>query len=326
MTDLELDVDTGPTLDSGLDLGVGAVLIVTPHSSGHVPQDLLAAMLGAARDDLAARERLLRRIYLQGDPHTDVIFDVPGATALHAWASRFVVDVNRPRDKKGPNGVVKLTDFDSAPFYQPDSTPTEADIEERLRRYWDPFHAAIDRLIEEQAIELLLDGHSMSGTGPLLGPDSGAKRPAITLMTGGGADGEPRGAESPSLAPSLEPSLAPALARELRVLAEQALAAVIDEARAEVEPVVALNRPWSVDELSYQHGPPAGVPAFGLEINRDLYLDEASGQPYQERVRALRAGIISFVSAALAATRRHAATQNASGRNAPRRNAPGGAV
>lgn len=277
---------------------LAAVLIVTPHSSGHVPQDVLASMLGAARDDLGSRERLLRRLFLQGDPHTDVLYDVDGATTVHAWASRFVVDVNRPRDLGGPNGVVKLTDFDLSAIYPDGFEPSEADIEERLRRYWDPFHAAIARLLGERRIELLLDGHSMSGTGPSLGPDTGSARPAVTLMTGGDADGEPLGDRPPSLAPEL--------AREFRDLVTRALGPVLDEARDVVPPLVALNSPWNADGLSYLHGPPNGIPAFGLELNRLLFMNEATGEAMPDRVRALRSGMSDFVAAALDATRRHA--------------------
>ena len=271
------------------------VLIVTPHSSGHVPQNVLATMLGEAHDDLAAREQLLRRINLQGDPYTDVLFDVPDTTSVHAWASRFVVDANRLRDRGGPNGVVKVTDFDSVPLYPAGAEPDEADIEERLARYWDPFHATIKRLLGERRIELLLDGHSMSGTGPSIGPDHGAPRPAITLMTGGDEDGEPRSGRPPSLPP--------ALAREFRDLVAKALEPVL-AAQDVVPHEVALNSPWSADELSYMHGPPAGIPAFGLEINRLLFMNEETGEALPERVRALRAGMSEFVAAALEATRR----------------------
>ena len=102
-----------------------------------------------------------------------------------------------------------------------------------------------------------------------------------------------------------EPSLASELARELLRLAEAAFAGVLDEAADEVPPVVALNSPWSADELSYMHGPPAGVPALGLELNRALFMDDESGAARPERVRALRAALTDFVTAALAATRRH---------------------
>lgn len=272
------------------------LLVITPHCSGQVPQDVLAQMLGDARDDLEARERLLRRVWLQGDPYTDVMFDVPGAVAVHATVSRFVVDVNRARDDAGPNGVVKATDFDAAPLYPPGREPDPTEVEERLRRYWDTFHATVERLIAERGFDLILVGHSMSGTGPALGPDSGARRPAVTLMTGGDEAGEP--------VPGRRPSVEPALTRELRRLAEEAFAPLLEAARGTVDPVVALNRPWSVDELSYRHGPPHGVPAFGLEVNRDLYLDESTGRALPGRVPALRAALSAFAAAALEAVRR----------------------
>lgn len=301
------------------------LLVITPHSSGQVPQDVLAAMLGERRDDLADRESLLHRIWLQGDPYTDVMFDVPGAHALHATVSRFVVDLNRARDDSSTNGVVKTTDFDTSPLYPPGLEPDDAEIGERLLRYWDPFMATVERLIAEHDIELILVGHSMSGTGPRLGPDSGTRRPAITLMTGGDQTGErvsgAGAGEAPSLAagvapvvmPGATPSLAPALAREFKRLAEGALAPIIEAMSEAVEPVVALNRPWSADEISYRHGPVNGVPAFGLEVNRDLYLDEKTGQPLPGRVAELRAGLTAFADEALAAVRRQAQEQHGKG-------------
>lgn len=276
-------------------MSLAAVLIVTPHSSGHLPQDVMGQMLGDRRADLRARESLSRRVFLQGDPYTDVLFDVPGATTLHAWASRFVVDVNRGRGSGGPNGVVKVTDFDARPLYPPGEEPDEAEVEERLRRYWDPFRVSIERLIGERRIELLIDGHSMTGTGPKLGPDDGAARPAITLMTGGDGDGEPTGPRGPSLAPDL--------AREFRSLAERSLGPVLTQVAGDVPPVVALNSPWSADELSYQHGPRAGIPAFGLEVNRLLFMNEEAGEALPDRVLALRAGLHEFAAAAIAAVR-----------------------
>src|SRR5690606_7084489 len=129
-----LQVDDRPAR-GGAGLGMDRLLVITPHCSGQVPQDVLAQMLGDARDDLEARERLLRRVWLQGDPYTDVMFDVPGAVAVHATVSRFVVDVNRARDDAGPNGVVKATDIDAAPLYPPDREPDPTEVEETLRRY-----------------------------------------------------------------------------------------------------------------------------------------------------------------------------------------------
>jgi N-formylglutamate amidohydrolase len=273
------------------------LLIVTPHASGHVPQDVLGEMLGEARHDLEARRSRLTRLFQQGDPYTDVIFDLPDAHALHATVSRFVVDLNRRRDQRGPNGVVKLTDFDGTPLYAHGTPPDEARVEDRLQRYWDGFHAEVGRTVRQHGIELLIDGHSMTPVGPSLGPDGGAVRPALTLMTGGDEDGEPDG-ERP-------PTVDPVLARALRGAAERAFAPVLREAEHEAPPHAVLNRPWSADEVAYASAPSAGIPAFGLEINRALYLEpgEDGERPRAERIRALNACFAAFAAEALALVR-----------------------
>lgn len=278
------------------------LLIVTPHASDHVPQDILGEMLGEARHDLEARRALGASLFEQGDPYTDVIFDLPDAYALHATVSRFVVDLNRRRDQRGPNGVVKLTDFDATPLYEHGTPPDEARVEERLHRYWDAFHAEIDRTIREHRIELLIDGHSMSPLGPSLGPDGGAVRPALTLMTGGDEDGEPAG--------DRPPTVPPALARALREAVERAFAPVMRAPGDEAPPHAVLNRPWSADEVAYASAPAAGIPAFGLEINRALYLDRGRDgeQPRPDRIRALNGCVAAFATEALALVREHRAS------------------
>lgn len=270
------------------------LLVVTPHSAGHVPQDVLGEMLGDARHDLDARRRRHQRLFEQGDPFTDLLFDVPGAHALHATVSRFVADANRVRHDLGPNGIVKSTDFDGVPLYPTGGEPAEAAVEERLRRYWDPFHAEIRRVLQEHPVELLLDGHSMVPLGPSLGPDRGRRRPAFTLMTGGDARGE-RASQRP-------PTVAPHTARALRDAAGRHFAALLAGAEKDgVPPVVALNDPWRDDELSHQHGPPAGIPAFGLEINRALYLEPPAtdARPRPQRIAVLQVGLAAFCAEAV---------------------------
>lgn len=169
--------------------GALPVLIVTPHSSGHVPFDVLAEMLGEEAFSSEVRAQRLEELFLEGDPYTDAIFHAPGATSLHAPVSRFVVDLNRDRDTVGENGVIKRTDFERRPLYPPGFELDAVAHEERLRRYWDSFHAEIERCLKTHPIRLIINGHSMQPYGPQIGPDAGQPRPALTLMTASGAAG-----------------------------------------------------------------------------------------------------------------------------------------
>ena len=254
------------------------LLILTPHSSGQLPAPVMHQMLGEAVYDTQAREALQRRIFLDGDPYTDLLFLVPGARTLNASWSRFVVDLNRERGDASDNGVVKRTGFDLNALYP---AGTEPDAEDRLRRYWDSFGAQVKAELDgagSDRVRLLLVGHSMGMYGPALGPDHGRPRPALTLMLGEG-----------------EQSTFPAALHEpLRELAEQAFAAVLENAEVTR---VAVNDPWTTDDLSQRYGH-AELPAFGLEINAGLYLTP-DGQPRAGRIRALNQGLQVFAEGAL---------------------------
>jgi len=270
------------------------ILIVTPHNAPHVPQDILWQMLGEASRDPAARQARLDRLFDQGDPYTDVIFHHPEARHLYATVSRFVVDLNRERTTGGANGIVKLTDFDAAPLYPPGFKLQVEEIEERLRRYWDPFNREVERTLRAHAIELLIDGHAMSPVGPAIGPDAGSLRPALSLMTGDDTRGDAVGGTRPSVAPEA--------ARALQASARRHFAPVLDAADVPAE--VALNDPWSVDEICArfsQAGRAVRTPGFGLEINRALYLNREGTRewPDPERLQALQRSFETFAEEAL---------------------------
>ncbi|MFC4454348.1 N-formylglutamate amidohydrolase [Deinococcus sonorensis] len=253
------------------------LLILTPHSSGAVPASVLHAMLGDRLWNTAEREALLRRLFLDGDPYTDLIFLVPGARTLNAPWSRFVVDLNRERDDRSDNGVVKRGGFDRQPLYPEAAQPDHQEMEARLRRYWDTFERQVTA--ELPGARLMIVGHCMAAFGPKLGPDEGRPRPALTLMVG-----EP---DQPTFPPSLVPALQQA--------AQQAFADVLAGAAVQE---VAVGVPWASDTLSLQHSRRSGVPAFGLEVNAGLYLN-AQGEPDDAALQGLNAAFRQFAQAAL---------------------------
>lgn len=257
----------------------GRLVIVTPHPSGALPADVLHDMLGAEMFDSGAREALLRRVFLDGDPFTDLIFHRPGARLVQAPWSRFTVDLNRDRDDREDNGVVKLTTFDRQALYPEGFTLTGEAREARLRRTWDPFHALLDAEAREAA--LVIVGHAMAPTGPALGPDQGAPRPALCLMTGTAA----------------APTVPEALWAPLQQAAVQAFAPVLGGSAIQG---VTVGVPWTTDTISRRLSR-AGTPAFGLEVNSGLYLD--GGQPRGGVLRDLNAAFIRFADAALALIR-----------------------
>jgi N-formylglutamate deformylase len=258
-----------------------SILILTPHSSGEVPTGVLAQMLGAQMFDSAARANRLEHIYREGDPYTDLIFHTPGQIALNAVYSRFVVDLNRPRDFGGENGVIKLTDFEGNSWYPEGFQLSAAQQEERLQRYWDTFHAELERLITLHQPKLLIDGHSMQPRGPVIGPDKGQPRPALCVMAG--TDDKA----------CLEPNQIEAVMG----LLEKHFAAIV-AASSYPNKTIALNSPWSLDELSWRYRQKFGIPAFGLEFNRALFTHYSSQgeSPNDGVIQQLNTAFQAFVA------------------------------
>ncbi|MEM6561002.1 MAG: N-formylglutamate amidohydrolase [Planctomycetota bacterium] len=223
------------------------VLVTIPHHARHVPEQVLAAMAFEGGAD-----RWLDRLHDEADPYTDEIFDVPDATVVKATVSRFVVDLNRDRNDDGPNGVVKRTDFRGRPLYSPGQEPDAAEVEARLRKFYDPFESAVDAALDHA--DFFVDGHSMQPVGPALGPDAGKRRPPISVVIGGGIyDG------------AGHTSLPYEIARDVARLAAECFG--VDR--------VTVNEPFDYGDIQRRLSDPARPnhrPGFLLEINRALYL------------------------------------------------------
>lgn len=268
------------------------LLVTLPHASSVVPLEILAEMLGPRVDDDAARADLRERLRRDGDPFTDDLFRLPGARFVSATVSRFVVDLNRAPHDRSDNGVVKVTDFAGLPLYPPGGAPDAAAVEGRIRRFHAPFHAQIDREVARSRPRLIVDGHSMSAEGPSLGPDHGRPRPAASLITGGGPDGEP--IDRPV-------SLAPYLARQLAAELATSLGRRLPLGRDGHPSGVRINDPFPVGHVQDRcGGDPGGlgVPTVGIEIHRGLFEDkEVRARP--DRVAAIRAAVAEAVTALL---------------------------
>jgi N-formylglutamate deformylase len=268
------------------------VLVLTPHSSGHVPTDILAEMMGSSVFSSPARQKRLEWMFLEGDQYTDLIYHSPEAYNLHAQTSRFVVDLNRDRNEGGENGVIKLTDFEKHPLYPTDFALTPKRREERLRRYFDSFHAEVEAMIEAHDIQLFIDGHSMQPRGPKISPTPGVPRPAITLMTSSDEHGGP-------LAGKTHTSISREQTKEVLRLLEKHFMFII-KASSDVPHEIALNKPWSYDELSYRYSDPKQkkpLPAFGIEFNHALYLlyEEGKELPNESVIKQLNEAFQNFL-------------------------------
>jgi N-formylglutamate deformylase len=175
-----------------------------------------------------------------------------GATLVRTRLSRSIIDVNR--DPSGASlypgqattELVPTTTFDGEPLYRRGLAPQAADIADRRRLYFDPYHAALAgeilRLRQKHRRVALFDAHSIRSIVPRL---FDGELPVFNLGTNSG--------------PSCSPGL-----RELvgAVLAANGQTSVLDGR---------FNGGW----ITRAYGKPGeGVEALQLELACRAYMDE----------------------------------------------------
>jgi N-formylglutamate deformylase len=121
-----------------------------------------------------------------------------GATLVRTRLSRSIIDVNR--DPSGASlypgqattELCPATTFDGEPLYRPGRAPDAAEIAERRRLYFDPYHAAlageIARLRQKHKRVALFDAHSIRSVIPRL---FAGELPVFNLGTNSGASCDP---------------------------------------------------------------------------------------------------------------------------------------
>ncbi len=132
-----------------------------PHSGLFVPEDIAAQFTTEHLKSLPNSDWHLDKLY-------DFLPDL-GITVLQATHNRYVVDLNRQAKKPffGSfwSSVIPETTAFNQPIYQ--NKPTLEQIEERIEKYYFPYHNQLKSLIQEKIDEFgkvyLLDLHSFCG-------------------------------------------------------------------------------------------------------------------------------------------------------------------
>ncbi|UOD50966.1 N-formylglutamate deformylase [Orrella daihaiensis] len=149
--------------------GNAPLIISIPHMGVEVPPDLFAKMTPVGRQ------------LADTDWHLDMLYDFAngmGASFLMARYSRFVVDLNRPPNDETlypgqtKTGLFPQLTFRGEPIYLDSTEPDEHERNDRLVRYWHPYHDKladeINRLRSEHGQVLVWEAHSIASVLPRL--------------------------------------------------------------------------------------------------------------------------------------------------------------
>ncbi len=145
------------------------LLVSVPHAGTTIPPDIAENLVPRA---LAVEDT---------DWHLDQVYDFAkaiGASLIVPRHSRYVIDLNRPAENTPMYPGVNNTElcptrfFTGDPLYRPDRAPQPEEIAQRLARYWQPYHhalqAELQRLKAAHGHALLWDGHSIQPELPWL--------------------------------------------------------------------------------------------------------------------------------------------------------------
>ena len=226
--------------------GNAPLLISLPHNGSAIP------------DDIAARMKRPARRSVDTDWHVAELYNFArsmGASVIKPFASRYVVDLNRPADGhalypgQAETGLVPTVLFDGGAVYRPGAEPDAAEIADRVKRWWKPYHDALAgelaRLRKEFGRVVLWEGHSIRSEVPMLFE---GRLPDFNLGTADGA------------------SCSPALQARLTALLEN-----------QQDYSFAVNGRFKGGYITRHYGrPEKGVDAIQLELAQLNYMDEDS--------------------------------------------------
>lgn len=145
------------------------VLISVPHAGLNVPDDIMARLSDEGLR-LTDTDWHVDRLYA---PLKDL-----GVSMLVATNSRYVIDLNRPRDGSSLYPGQTVTElcptetFEGKALYKPGEEPGPDEIAERTTKYWQPYHQklheTLSALKEKYGRAILWDAHSINNRLPRL--------------------------------------------------------------------------------------------------------------------------------------------------------------
>jgi len=234
------------------------ILLSVPHCGTEVPNELKGQYNEERLKDLDDTDWFVHRLY-------DFASEL-GITMIHANFHRWVVDLNRdPESKPLYNdgriitGLCTLTDFHGNEIYKGEG-PNKFEVEERVERYYKPYHNKVRELLDEIKQEfgraLLYDAHSIRDYVPTIRKE---RFPELTL---GDNDGQSAHAE---------------------------LIKVAMEGLDMGDYELTHNTPFKGGQITRSFGDPKNdFHALQLEMSKLNYMDDAQKQYAPERAEKIR--------------------------------------
>lgn len=250
--------------------GSAPLLVSLPHDGVQLPPELLARLTPEARG-VPDTDWHVSRLYA-------FAVDI-GASLIRPHFSRYVIDLNRPREDtslypgQNTTGLCPINRFDGGAVYLDGQAPDASEVAGRIERYWVPYHAAlVDELARLKALHgrvVLWEGHSIRGEAPWL--FEGAL-PDLNLGTAAGS--------------SCDPALQGRLEAVMSSQADYAWVA---------------NGRFKGGHITRHYGRPAeGVHAVQMELAQRTYMDEASFEYLPERAEPLQSLLRRLLAECLA--------------------------
>lgn len=250
--------------------GTRPLLVSVPHNGTHVPDDIAQRLTPEARE-VPDTDWDMARMYAW-------VIEAGGSLIVPTH-SRYVVDLNRSEDDvslypgQNTTGLCPIVRFTGDPVYVPGGEPDEAEVRDRVERYWRPYHEALKneltRLRDLHGRVVLWEGHSIRGELPFLFE---GRLPDLNLGTASGNS-----------------------CAELTQVRVEAVLAAQDHFDFVV------NGRFKGGYITRHYGDPdRGIDALQLEMSQHTYMDEAQREWHPAKAARVQTQIQAMVEAALA--------------------------